>query len=158
MKNVIFVMLIIFILTSCVKEMPYNAKIYDDAGEWMYEEFLVGNLTRGVFYDEEYLDDDSYPTHVTHLINNKEEFDSIFTEFPAEIDFDKSILAIYIFTCNYVRPYELKNVFIDNQTIKIEIEIDMPQDFTGSAVPSWQRCIVVEMDKLDVTTVEFIEK
>ena len=159
-KNIILGVVIIMMITlvACEKEIPYNAKIYDNAGELMYEEFLGDNLTRGVFYEEEYLDDDSYPTNITHLINNKEEFNSVFTEFPSEIDFDKSILAIYIFTCNYVRPYELKKVSIDNQTVKIEIEINMPKGVTGSAVPSWQRCIVVEMDKLDITTVEFIEK
>lgn len=130
---------------------------FNDAGQWMHEEFLIENLTQGFFYDGAFLDDNSYPKNYTHLIKSKEEFDSVFAEFPSEIDFTQKMVCIFIFTCNYTRPYEISSISVDNQVLTIEVKSIKPKGAVGDAVPSWQRCLVVEMNKLDIISVEFVE-
>jgi len=145
-------------LVACKKEIPYNAMIYDDAGEWMHEEFLLDNLTQGVLHGDVYLDDDSYPKNINHLLRSEEEFNAVFSQFSSEIDFDDSMVCIFIFTCNYTRPYEISKISMNNQVLKIEVKSIKPKGVVGDAVPSWQRCLVVVMDKLEITSLEFVEK
>ncbi len=136
----------------------YNAQLYDNAGEWMHQDFLIENLTRGAFYNDDFLDDDSYPKNFTYLIKNKEEFDSVLAEYPTEVDFNKRMLCVFVFTCNYTRPYKIKNISEENQVIKIEVKsMKTSNNAIGDACIPWQRCLVVEMNKLDITSVEFIE-
>lgn len=152
------IMSIVLSLAACKDAPLYNAKFYDDAGKWIHQEFLIENLTRGAYFEGQNTDDDSYPKSVTRLIKSKGEFDAIFAEFPMEIDFDKSMICLYIFTCNYVRPYEISKITIDNQMLKIAVESIKPKGTTGDAVRSWQRCLVVKMDRLEIDTLEFTEK
>ena len=149
-----------FSLAACGGN-KYNAVMYDDAGKWMHEEFLTENLTRGAFYEDVLLDDNSYPKSIPHLIKNKEEFDSVFAEFPSEIDFKQSMICIYIFTCNYMgRPYEIRKIGKDNQILKIDVNFVRIKGCAarGYATKPARRCLVVKMDKQDITAVEFTEK
>lgn len=88
------IMSIALSLAACKDAALYNAKLYDDAGKWIHQEFLVENLTRGAYFEGQNTDDDSYPKSVTRLIKSKGEFDTIFSEFPMEIDFDKSMCIL----------------------------------------------------------------
>ncbi len=151
-------MVMAFSLGACENKIPYNAVMYDDAGKWIAEQFLLENITQGAYFEGINTDDNSYPKSVARLIKSGEEFEAIFTEFPLEIDFDKSIVCIYVFTCNYVRPYKINKIVVDNQTLKIEVKSVKPKEAVGDAVRSWQRCLVVKMDKTDVISVEFTEK
>lgn len=147
----------LFFLVACDNKNMYNASIYDDSGKWMNEKFLEDNLTRGVYYNGRYLDDDSYPNNINHLITNEEEFEEVFTEFPLEIDFTKSMICIYVFTSNDKRTYEISNISLDNQILKIEVKSIKPRPGKiGDGVPSWQRCLVVKINKLDISSVEFV--
>jgi len=94
------------------------------------------------------------------LIQNKEDFDKAFREFPTELDFEKEMLCIYIFTCNYMGlPYEIIKMSLDDRLLKIEVDFISPKKGAiGSATIPKQRCLVVKMDKLDITTAEFIQK
>lgn len=69
-----------------------------------------------------------------------------------------SMVGIYVFTCNYVRPYEISKITIDNLMLKIAVESIKPKGATGDVVRSWQRCLVVKMDRLEIDTLEFTEK
>ena len=158
LKKILCLVIIAFSLVACRNKIQFNAELYDDAGKWMNEEFLKENLTYGAFFEDVFLDDNSYPRNITHLIKNKEDFNAIFAEFPSEIDFTKSLVCIFIFTSVDKRPYEINKIFVDNQVLKIEVKSINPKRFVGDAVPSWQRCLVVVLDKFEITSVEFTNK
>ncbi|MDR1094606.1 MAG: hypothetical protein LBL66_10725 [Clostridiales bacterium] len=153
-------LMMIFSLVGCGNK--YNAVMYDNAKEWMSEEFLRENLTRGAFYEDVFLDDNSYPKNITHIIKSKEEFDAIFAEFPSEVDFESSIVFIYIFTCNSMgSSYKIsKNRLGKNKDLKIYFKRIKPKKlgaYGGGMTSPGQRCFVVTMNKLDVITVEFVD-
>jgi len=58
----------------------------------------------------------------------------------------------------YVRPYEISKITIDNQIIKIKVKSLKPKGGGKDAVRPWQRCLAVKIDKLDIASVEFAEK
>ena len=147
-------------LVACENQIPYNAVIYDDTEKCMDEEFLTENITRGAYFEGINTDDNSYPKSVTRLIKSREELGAIFAEFPTEIDFDNTMICLYIFTCHYMgRAYEISKITVDNQILKIDIKSVRPKRGAfGDATKEMQRCLVIKMDKLDVTSVEFTEK
>jgi hypothetical protein len=144
-------------LGACANK--YNAVIYDNVGTLANEEFLKDNLTQGAYYEDEYLDD-SYPKSINYVIKNQEKFEKTFVDFPTGIDFEKEMLLVYFFTCaSMVRPYEISKINIDSQILKIDIKSVPPkQGAVGDATKPKQRCIAVKMDKLYITSAEFVVK
>ena len=135
----------------------YNAVLYDNAGKSMQEEFLIENLTRDAYYKGIDTNDSAYPVCFTHIIRSKEEFDKIFTNLPTIINFEKEMVCIYIFTDNYIKPYKINKVSIDKHVLKIEVKSTDQKPGEMDSVRSWQRCLVVKIDKLDINSVEFNE-
>lgn len=76
------IMSIVLSLVACKGESLYNARLYDDAGKWIHQEFLIENLTRSAYFEGQKTGYDSYPKSVTRLIKSKGEFDANFAEFP----------------------------------------------------------------------------
>lgn len=155
--SLLTIMLFLFVACDSNAKVQYkDARLYDNTGQWMNEDFLVENLTRWTYYNGIYLDDSPYPKSTTHLLKSKEEFDFVFAELPSEIDFTQKMICIHVFTCHYIRPYEINSIYVDDQVLRIKVKSIKPKGAVGDAVPSWQRCFVVEMDKLDIDSVEFV--
>ncbi|MFA5676541.1 MAG: hypothetical protein WDA65_08490 [Christensenellales bacterium] len=156
----VFLIIVIGLFSGCGNDNKYNAVLYSDATVWMHEDFLIENLTRDAVYDGIPLDDPLYPKNITHLIQSKEDFDKVFTEFPTELDFEKEMLCIYIFSCNYMGlSYEISEMSLEDNMLKIEVNFVMPGfGASGSATVPKQRCLAVKIDRLDIETVEFSEK
>ncbi|MDR1094607.1 MAG: hypothetical protein LBL66_10730 [Clostridiales bacterium] len=152
-------LMMIFSLVGCGNK--YNAVMYDNAKEWVSEEFLRENLTRGILYEDVYLDDNSYPKNITHIIKNQEDFDTIFTEFPSGVNFESSMVCVYVFTCNYMgRAYKISKIRVDDQVLKIDVASVRPKKigaFGDASIPQ-QRCLVVKMAKHEITAAEFTER
>lgn len=152
--------MILGLIGGCGKANTYHSVMYSDAKAWMKESFLVENLTRGAYYNDEFLDDNVYPQAITALIKSQQEFDIAFMEFPTVLDFDNEMLCLYIFTCVYMaRPYEISKISLEEKLLTIKVKSIPPKiGAIGDASIPLQRCLVVKMDKLDVSTVEFSEK
>lgn len=140
----------------------YNAVIYDNANEMLHKDFLKSNLTLGSrYFDEDKLvvaDDESYPKFRTFVVRTQEDFDSKFVEFPSDVDFEKSMICIYIFTTIYPsRSWEINNIRFKDETLKIEFKMKKPTYGQKDASQPQQKCLVVKMDKIDVAVMEFVQ-
>ncbi|MCL2061220.1 MAG: hypothetical protein FWH03_01155 [Firmicutes bacterium] len=126
----------------------YNAVLYDDAGEWIKESFLDENIT--------YQNNDArVPNAKSFIIRNQTEFESIFLEFPHEIDFENEMFLLYVFACELGgRSYKIRKMIVENQNLTIEYKVDSNTIFNWSSAP-WLRCFVVRMDKVDILSAEF---
>lgn len=145
----------------------YNAVLYNNAKEWMKADFLKANMTYGAYYknenydenDEnslEYLQDKTSPLSRTVIIDDKQIFDEIFDEFPTEIDFNSQTVCLYFFTAYNPRPYILKGVNLDIDTLKINLRQKKSKRLDGIA-PT-QKCVAVKVDKTNIKTVTFNQR
>ncbi|MGN0788294.1 MAG: hypothetical protein ACI4MY_00030, partial [Christensenellales bacterium] len=66
-----------------------NATLYDDAAQWMTEEYAYNNRTI-----TEHL---KFLPEKVNVVASQEDFDNAFEEFPTEIDFDEQMLVLYFF-------------------------------------------------------------
>jgi hypothetical protein len=151
--GVLFIM--IFSLGGCGNK--YEAVLYDDAGEWLNMEFRSANLTYGtVYFEGEELDSEeslSYPESRIHIIKTQEEFEDIFLEFSSEINFEKEMLLIYVFTDTFSNKYKIKNTTFNDGVLKIACGIRFIPTWGNSRAPA-QRFFAIKMKTLDITTAE----
>lgn len=143
----------------------YNAVLYDDAEEWIDEEFLKENKVKTNYTNENYVEgasdgvakyiySETSPKTREILINDLEEFERICITNELTVDFDKEMLVLYIFSRCYSRPYFLKNITVNEQ--KLIITINIKESILNDMSMPTASCILVKMDKIDITDVEFI--
>ena len=137
--------------------IPYHAVIYNDAEQWMKEDFLKENITANAFlyYDEETSSiitaDSSYTRNYTHLVTDKSRFEEIFNHFPQDVDFETEMLIIYISTSVNKRERFIKNLSVDDNVLNLSFYSKDTNDF--DSVQPYQRCLVVKMDKISIQSV-----
>jgi len=135
--------------------MNYNAILHHDAGEWMREDFLSANLTRGVFTDGKYHGDD-YPNSRIFIVRDSNSFNETFTSFPPEVNFENEMLILYAFTCSHGGwPFQLRNINANEQVLNVRYRMKRVTHGINNASQPWTRWFVIRMDKLDITEVEF---
>ncbi len=172
MKNKVFslfiLMMFICILSSC-SVYKYHAKIYNQAKEWISEEFLKENRVRAYYVDENYVEgvsdpwtevifEPNKPSERTFIIKEQDEFTKIFTKYVEEyVDFEKEMVILYIFSDVYIRDYHLKKIIYENQTLTIHIKLQHINSKIDDAVQLYQRCLMIKMDKLEIDSVSIIE-
>ncbi|MGN0765983.1 MAG: hypothetical protein ACI4MO_05855 [Christensenellales bacterium] len=139
-----------------------NATLYDDAAQWMTEEYAYSNRTI-----TEHL---KFLPEKVNVIASQEDFDNAFEEFPTEIDFDEQMLVLYFFTYDNIfaeggkrwRYYELDNIINEDGVITFECiykktylydphKNDLVAD---SSIPT-QNCLTILMPKVAYTQLEF---
>jgi len=152
-------------LVACENKIPYNAVLYSNIKEWMNEEFLKENLTRGCYYfnDEGEVvtiaNSKSYPIAVTKIVKNTADFDEIFSEFQPDVDFAKEMLLVYVFTApTGIQPYRIANIALDDVVIKIQYKLEKSPANSGTASVPLQRVLVVKMDNLSIEAAEFTKE
>lgn len=165
--------LILIILSICVlfvfrAQIMYNAKMYSQSEELILPSFLEENKVRGAFYlnhdydpdDEnsnEYYREKDAPENRILIIDNADTFNEIFKNNALDVNWDKEILLLYIFSdVNPHREYKLKNISSQDGNIKIyyKLEGGLSKDSTAP----YPRCLIVKMRKQSIHNVEFIEK
>lgn len=161
---------LVVLVVVCWKNR-YGAKLYGTKGlveGWIKTEFLEENKVGDVYYfnpecledsDENteryYLDKESPKTR-TFLITDEDTFNEIFYEGALDVDFEKEMVILHIFRdWGSSRPYVLKNVSVDDDTVEISMRKQLSLGNSG-AIPC-QRCVVITMKKLDVVNAKVTE-
>ena len=111
---------------------------------------MEGNSIYGITHDE------TDPRTRTFVVKTEEEYQSIFTKSTVEVDFEKQIAILFIFSDCSPREYQLKNIKLEQQTLRIYYKL--PYSKLNDTVKIYQRCFMLVMDKTDFEEVEFIEK
>ena len=154
----VVLMMCLCVLVGCGNN--YNARLYDNANEYIKKEFAAENLTRGSYYGEQdFYADDTYPATRTFIVDNQTKYDEIFIAGLEEFDisFDKQMLIVYTFTTVYHRNNWITSVDVYNSVLTINYKMD--EKFgVGDASRPYQRWFVVKLDALNITSVEFVEK
>lgn len=156
-----------FIVAGCGDDnaMPYHSEIYDNAVEWVDSDFAKNNLIRNVYYYNDETgetmntNDDSYPLLRTFTIKSSDECYKVFVENTENInaDFDKQILIVYTFRDINHRKLELIAIELKNDILQIELKSESRHGVGDTSMP-YQRWIVVKLDRLDFSSVEFTQK
>lgn len=145
------------LFTGCFNN-KYNAVLYDDqfgsVKEWINEDFLVENRVNGYYRDKNdeliHITDKKGP--IVHILTEEEMYNEVFTDCPLEIDFDKQMVILYIFSDNDQRNFRLKSTSVNDNVLQIEIERYRSEK--NDSVWTYQRCFMIVMDKLEVTDIQ----
>lgn len=149
-------------LVACANKLPYNAVMYGEIYEvrtWLKDDFYKENLTFGSFSEDlgDYIKDNAYPQYRTKIITDINEFDAVFKEFPADVDFEKTMILMHCFTTSSSGKYEIKSISVDEKTSIIRYKHPSSKRKTppnnSAPLTKW---VIVTIDKLDIETVEFI--
>jgi len=167
----------LFTLAACVPEedekmscedekTPYNATFV--SSEFSFKsEFLEENRISGVSYKNEdwnpedgnsceYMLDETAPKFRTFIIKERDELDEVFAVFP-EINFEKNMVVMYLFRGFDGVNRHIKNIKISDKSLVIELNfVRVSSGYNNLTEP---KCIslIIKLDKLDVSEVEFIK-
>lgn len=132
----------------------YNAELHYNAQAMMNAEYLEANMTLGAY--DGLVEDTSSPETRTHIIKNKNDFDFAFNEFPKEVDFSKKMVLIYFFTSSYpTSPYKLEKTTMDSDILSVDFKLNKSYSHGPDASKPQQTCVVVLIDILDISNVNF---
>lgn len=159
----VLIIMIPGLLAGCVEEkLPYNAIMYGNIYEnrtWLKEDFYEANLTYGSFSSaiEGYIEDEAHPSFRTKIIVSNDEYETVFNNFPVEVDFTKSMIVMHCFTTASDSSYEIKKIAIDAQNLTINYRTaKSKKPLAGNASMPLSKWVIVTMNKLDIETAEFI--
>ena len=143
-------------------KLPYNAVMYGNVYEvrsFINDDFYNENLTYNAWSKTlgDYVKDDTNPEFRTVIVKEQEKFDKVFKEFPVEVDFEKDMVLMHCFTTASSGEYEIKSFDINEQVLSVKYKTVASKGITPpNASNPLAKWIVVKMDKLDITTAEFI--
>lgn len=150
------VMFLIVCITGC-STIKYHAKLYDNAIEWIKEDFIKSNPTSGAFYDDMQTDE-SYPASRTMIIKSEEEKLGCFNNnFDVEVDFEKEMLIIYTWTTVYHRDCRLKGLKVTDGILWISYSFAPVAIGVGDVSRPFQRWVIIKLDLLAITLVRVEE-
>ena len=121
--------------------LRYQVKLYDYCNDWIEPTFFMTDLA-----DEPF------------IITDAGVFNAVFINSTFKVNFNKEMVIVYIYTtsASSSRSYTIKKIEIDNSTATVYFKSDKkPWDNRKGSVRPWERCMVVKMKKLDVSTVTF---
>ena len=144
--GLVIIMLFTF-LSGCTNN-KYNAKLYDNAIEWINVDFANNNQVGNLSFSNR-----------TFIIDSQEKYDQVFINNTDELEFDfnNQMLVVYTFITIYHRKNYIKNIDVKNSILKITYKMEKKPG-VGDASQPYQRWFVVKLDKLDVNSVVFEEK
>lgn len=144
-------------ITACGVN-KYNAEMHYNAQAIMNADYIEANMTLGAYVGM--VEDTSSPATRTHIIRDKDSFDLAFSEFPQEVDFSERMVLVYFFTSSYpTSPYKLGKVSLSGSELSIEFKLNKSGSSSSpDAAKPQLTCIVVLIDKLDITVATFNKK
>lgn len=161
MKKII-VFLICIILLLCLQgcgKHKYNCVLYDNISDNIKYDFKEKHITRFAYFNRIPYNDISYPKNYTLVIENSEKLNEIFNNVPFEINFDKQIAVLYVYTTNYAASScKLKKVKIIDNKCDIYVKENLGPKGTGSASIPTTRFIIITLDKINECNYNFIIK
>ena len=100
------------------------------------------------------------PAAVIKKITAKSDFDLVFVDFPEEVDFEKNMVVTYSFSDFFFScPYELSDVRIENNSVKIEINRLTVSGIGNMTAPTYHLFAIITKDfGLDAINVEIEDK
>lgn len=143
----------------------YNSKLYNDAEEWIDEKFLKENRVRAYYRNEDYIEgvsdpsdkyimDETMPSSIVFIIGDENEYNKIFSKSKLDIDLEKEIIILYIFSdVNPSRKYYLKGIDVNDKVLSVQIKLESKRG--DDATMPYQRCIVIKMNKVEINEVKF---
>lgn len=148
------VLICLFCISGC-KTNQYNAELYDNAVEWINEDFIKNNYTSGAYYDDDIQTDDSYPKTRTYLIkNNEEKLNILNNKFNIDINFEQEMLIVYTWTTVYNRPCQIKGFELKENVLYVNFNMSSVSTGIGDAARPFQRWMVIKLDLLPIVEVE----
>jgi hypothetical protein len=136
--------------------LPFNARGIGLPLEFK-DGFLKANTTYGAPYEDENGDwdwDKTSPKFRTFIITEKARLDEVFSVCP-EIDFEKEMVVMYVYTSTSGRARKITSVTLDNKNLKIEFKYVEGKPGYGDGKRPETSFLVLRMDKLDIDTVGF---
>lgn len=146
----------------------YNAELFNDAEQWIRDDFLRENRVKAFYpnenydeYDEQsesYIYDETAPLTRTFIISDDETFNAIFKGNDIAVNFENEMLLLYIHPEIYAgRDYSLKKITVEGKKINISVELEKRNGVGDASMPS-QSCLLVKMDRIEIDSAEFIEQ
>ena len=141
------VMLLVCVSVFCACNIQkYHATMYDKLDAYLNDEFcdeygLVQACNELIqeFYDYRF------------VVNTEDELAEIFDEFPYDVDFDKQMVLVRIFTHTKGQDtFRLKSIKIKDNATFIQYTSKKYPPWIPSASAPLQRTIAVIMDKVDI--------
>ena len=142
-----------------------SIEFYSKAKDWVDEGFLKKNRVRGYYRNENYIEgvnddipkfikDTTSPSSRFFIITDKNEYNRIFTKTEIDVNFEKEIVILYIFSDIYLRNYELKRLELNDEILTVEVKMERRRDIVD-AVMLYQRCFMLKMNKVAINEVKF---
>jgi len=148
----VFILLLNFTLISC-KSNSYHILIDNDAKNFFTTEFLDENRVKGIYYKNEegkYDYCEEGPKYILIVVDNKETLNDITNNYNKEIDFEKKVVLIYIFSDIYPsRDYYYRASNLTDNKLYIDIKIKSAKRGVGDASAPYQRVLFITLDKID---------
>lgn len=163
-KHVSFILSVIMLLcalTSCSVfdiAIKYNARLYSDATQWVNEDFLKENMVYGAYYRNEsgqLCQDDSSPKSRAFVIEDDEQYDTFFKQNSFDVNFEKEVVVLYIFSDTNNRNYILKGLELNDKELTVQVQLQ--KSLVDDTIMPYQRCLVLKMNKVEIEAVKFEE-
>ena len=170
---VIYTFVIVVFLSGCNKgnNFLYNAvmvasgAIPSSHNEFIFNDsFLEDNIIGGALYKNDnydsndpksekfiYIDDSMAPKRIIKVIDSIEVHDLVFNK-KIEVDFDKEILILFLFSSTNC-SYSLNEVKIEDNILQIVYNYQVNYNTEPE-----RTCILIKMDKIEYEKIEFTGK
>lgn len=171
MKKIISVMFILFLsvfICGCENDVEfsstkYDSKVFDNVNDNIDKSYLSLNRIKNIYYlNPDYVEgltepsgkyildnnNENLPDSYTVVIDNKEQYNSIFADETYLVDFNERILVMYSFADYYPR-----NIFISNiEELDGNIMISLKRKSSNrkDSVAPYQRCVLISLNKQDI--------
>lgn len=161
-SRLLAVVLFFMLLSGCGDvKVPYHAVMYgnlNETGQYLKSDFYESNLTYGSYstVQEDYIQDENIPISLTKIIKTEDAYDRVFKEFPAEVDFEKSMILMYCFTTVSNNTYDIKHISVVGKNIMIRYTLVKSKKPLPNASVPLTKWLIVILDKLDIETTEFM--
>ena len=165
--SVLLCTMIIFSLCGCeINKLPYNIKVLRNGYEYrIYEEFYSTHQTFGVITRQEIVDDNGHkktievrnseaPQHISTILNNTDGINDAFSYFDYEVDFETEMIVMLFFTDYNGGPCYVHYANIEGSVLSVQFSSYMAKGTATGIQPGVQNCLVMKMDKHDITEVK----
>ncbi len=158
MKKILMLFSFIFVVGFIVGCDPnkYNIEIENNVIDYLDETFLEENRISNVNYynelEDEYYQVENAPIDLTYIINNDQDFDSKFKNYPNEIDFKEKMVLLYFFRETNLRDYVFKSTSVSDNVLTINLRLVSTNK--KDTMEPFQRSIMIIMDNEDFDDVK----
>lgn len=146
----------------------YGATLINDIRQFMREDFLEENRTYGVHYVARAYDEETGtwtedvakitegPRTREFIVNNEEEYLKIFNDLSSiDINFEKQMLVVHMFTTTNPNPLVLTDFKVSNSELFVTFKAKPSKIGVKNATEPGQACMAIIMDKVDITSASF---